>query len=190
MKGRKSNFIEVCCNDPVDNKSFPGAGSGLVPSRRPFPFPSDKELLGYIHASPVLNVCTNPIQIVYHTHMYICLFTYSFLFHLSSVLSSRWKQGHLFMQENEKESPGGLSFPSKTEIKIIYIKCRRWLFYWNKRIFAITSCYVQQGGASKAIMQFSKVSLIKRWVKKTRMMQQLSKDLCRIWMLISIFISK
>ena len=64
----------------------------------------------------------------------------------------------------KKESPGGLSFPAKNKIKISYIKYSRRLFYWNKRIFAVSSCHVQQKGASEAIMLLSKLGLIERWL--------------------------
>ena len=75
-----------------------------------------------------------------------------------------WEQVHLFMQEYEKESPGWLSFPAK-KIKIIYIKYSRWLFYWNERIFAITSCYLQQGGANEAIITASSQNWIQsKWL--------------------------
>ena len=72
-------------------------------------------------------------------------------------------QAHLFMQEHEKESAGGLLFPAKKQNKDNIHKIPN-LVILLKWFFAITSCYVQQWGANKAIMQFSKVSLIKRWL--------------------------
>ena len=100
------------------------------------------------------------------------------------------------MEEHEKESLGGLSFPAKKQIKdnthkmqkmIILLKWMDFRYY-----FLLYSTRRDEQGyhailKSKLNREMTLKCSFKLMLKKKRIMQQLSIDLCRIWTITSEF---